>query len=146
MNLRLLFLSLIVCLSGCSTTKEMRKSNRCAKKLERLVAKCPEIARTDTIRDTLTVQVPAVVHDTVVLKADTIEISKDRWHVKIVTIKDSVMVSGGCDTDTLYVPVEVPCDTIQATKYKRIPLAWWQTALMFLGAVLIVVVIFRVLK
>lgn len=131
--MRVLILALLIVLSGCSTTKEMRRNNRAARKLERLVQKFPELSRTDTIRDTVAVIVPSIEIDTVVTPADTIRLSKDRWHVEIINTTDSVFITGGCETDTITQIVEIPCDTIQPTVYKPLPLKWWQKALMFLG-------------
>ena len=123
----------IALLSSCGTNKEMRRANRASKKLDKLVARFPELMQQDTIRDTVLFTVPETRFDTVVLKADTIEVEKDRWRVRVITQRDSVYISGGCDTVTVHVPVEIPVDTIQPIKYKPMPLKWWQIALMCLG-------------
>lgn len=144
----ILGLILILTFSSCRTTKEMRVCNRQAKKVEKAVAKCPSM-RIDSIfvRDTLTVVVPEIKVDTVVLKADTIQIVKDRWRVRIIEIGDSLAIDGGCDTDTLYVPFEVPCPpVVSPTIYKAKPLAWWQIALMCLGGFWIVMMVFRIVS
>lgn len=139
----------ITLLNSCGSTKEMRRANRAERKLERLVQKFPELNRTDTIRDTLLFTVPKIEYDTLILRTDsvritdTIRVSKDRWRTKIVFVGDTVKVSGGCDTVTVKIPYEVPCDTIQPTRFIAKPLKWWQVALMFLGAVFIGVIVFR---
>lgn len=135
----------IIMLSSCSTTKEIRQANRSSKKLDKLVERFPELMQRDTIRDTILFTVPETRFDTVVLKADTIEVNKDRWRVRIITKTDSVYVSGGCDTVTVYVPIQIPVERIQPAVYKRLPLTWWQKALMFFGCVLIVWIAFRII-
>lgn len=133
----LLGLIAILMLSSCGTTKEMRRANRASKKLNNLVERFPELMQRDTIRDTINVFIPEVKLDTVVLKADTINLIKDRWRVRIITKTDSVYVSGGCDTVTVQVPIQIPVDRIHPTVYKPMPLKWWMILLMGLGGLFI---------
>ena len=133
-------------MTGCVTTKEQRRSNRAARKLERLVERFPELSRTDTIHDTLSVVVPSIEVDTVLLRADTISISKDRWHVEIINTTDSVYISGGCDTDTITVYTETPCDTIQPVVYKSLPLKWYNKALIALGLAFLLIFALIIVK
>lgn len=107
---------LVVCslmMFSCALNKETRRLNRASKKLERLVDKYPELLRTDTIFDTLKVSVPEVRIDTVVANSDTIRLVKDNWHVRIIYRGDSTLISGGCDTVFLEIPVKIPYDKIQ---------------------------------
>ena len=136
----------ILLLNSCTTTKEMRRANKAANKLEKLVDRYPELQRTDTIRDTIKVVIPEVKVDTVVLKSDTIEVSKDRWRVRIITKMDSVYIDGGFDADTVYVPIQVPCDTIQATKpvYIDRPLSWWEEILSGAGKLALILILFLI--
>ena len=56
-------------------TKDLRRKNNCNKKLERVVKKCPELLKKDTIRDTLEVKIPEVKIDSfIVIQKDTAEI------------------------------------------------------------------------
>jgi hypothetical protein len=130
--------------NSCAIQKEQRKCNRATKKIEQAIALCPQIAQTDTIRDTVRVRIPAVRIDTVLAKADTIEISKDRWRVRIITKRDSLYITGGCDSIYVEVPIEIPCDTIQPIKVIPAALKWWQIALMVLGAAFIIYIAIKI--
>jgi hypothetical protein len=112
--------------------------------VEKAVDLCPEIAQTDTIRDTLQVYIPEVKIDTVLLKSDTIILNKDHWRVRIINTRDSVYITGGCDSIFVEVPVEVPCDTINPTKEVPREFTWWQIALMVLGGIFIAYITIRI--
>lgn len=45
-------------------TKELRKKNRCNRRLQRVVGKCPQLLNTDTVRDTLRLEIPSIEIDT----------------------------------------------------------------------------------
>jgi hypothetical protein len=117
--------------SACSTPKDVRRMNRAEKKLTRLVNRFPELQTTDTIRDTVQFIVPPVVIDTTITIRDTVTVTKDRWRVRIINDGTNYQIDGGCDTDTVYVPFEVPCETIQPTKtiYVDRPLKWYEELL-----------------
>jgi len=52
--------------------KDLRKKNRCNRKLERVLKKCPELIQTDTIIDTVTIDIPKVQIDSfITIKRDT---------------------------------------------------------------------------
>lgn len=56
-------------------SKELRRKNKCNRKLERVIKKCPELLGTDTIRDTVSIVVPEVRIDSfIVIQKDTAEI------------------------------------------------------------------------
>jgi hypothetical protein len=116
-----------------------RKCSRATKRIEKAVTLCPSLrSKPVIVRDTVTVLIPEVKHDTVVLKADTIEIVKDRWRVRIIDRIDSLYIEGGCDSIYVNVPVEVECPPqIAPTVTLKASLKWWQIALMVLGVVLI---------
>ena len=139
-------LSIIVILSSCSIQKEQRKCNRAANLVEKAVDLCPEIAQTDTIRDTVSTYIPEVKIDTVLLKSDTIILNKDHWRVKIIHVGDSIYVTGGTDSIYVEIPVEVPCDTIQPVKYIEANLKWWQIFLIFSGCILWGIILWMVIK
>ena len=73
----------------------------------RLVKRHPYVHKTDTVvlRDTLSIIVPKVQHDTIMLLdsfivalKDTITIEKDNLTVKITEIHDSIYIEADCDT------------------------------------------------
>lgn len=87
-------------------SKELRRKNKCNKKLERVVRKCPELLKADTIRDTLKVEVPKVEIDSfIVVEKDTAEIDSlvqliknkktreaiKEYIIKYVPFKDTVI-------------------------------------------------------
>lgn len=100
------------------------------------------------------VEVPRVVHDTVVsrlLRSDTVLIRDsvvmrdtliERWHTvyKSRTARDTVVRAR---TDTVTKPVYV---TNTVTKTEKKPLAWWQKWLMWFGGVEIVIMIVTVVR
>ena len=61
-----------------------------------------------------TVIIPGVsIHDTLVFsKIDTVEVVKDNFHVKLVRVRDSIFIQGGCKTDTLIRTVSIPIEKI----------------------------------
>ena len=138
------FLVLILTATSCSTTKEMRRANRATRKLERLTMRFPELLKPDTIRDTIHAIVTDIRLDTVLAKADTITVTKDRLRIRVITDRDTVRVTGECLGDTIYVPVEIPVDRIQPVEYRTIPLKWWQITLMVLGGGFIVGIFYRI--
>jgi len=82
MKLALYILSIFI-LSSCNPfiSKDLRKKNRCNRKLERVVKKCPELINTDTIIQEVFIDVPKVKIDSfIVIEPDTtwlIEIKND---------------------------------------------------------------------
>jgi hypothetical protein len=89
--------------------KEEKAEKRCLCDLQELSEECPQLLDSSAVLDTIPVSVPEIKVDTVVAKADTIRINKDRWRVQIVTKDSLVYVTGGVDSIVKYVPVEVPC-------------------------------------
>ena len=73
------------------------------KRHQKLVEKYPYVHTQDTVvfRDTIRLIVPKVQVDTIVsyrdLK-DTIVIEKDRLKIKMYAVRDSIFVTGSCDT------------------------------------------------
>ena len=96
----LLFVTLI--LSGCSPEWLLKQA----------IKKDPTLLTTTTITVTDTVVTdPIVVRDTVTTsQVDTVEIVKDKFRVKIMRSYDTLIIDGGCDSDTIVrtVRVEVP--------------------------------------
>ena len=78
--------------------------------LSRAIKKNPELLATKmmTVTDTVVTE-PIVVKDTVIVsQVDTIELIKDKFHLKIVRSYDTLMIEGGCDADTIFKTIEVP--------------------------------------
>ena len=109
--------------------------NKAEKKLTRLVNRFPELQRTDTIRDTIAFALPPLYVDTTITIRDTVTVTKDRWRVQIVNDGTNYQITGGIQPDTVYVPTETPCPTIQGTKtvYIDRPLKWHQELLYTAG-------------
>lgn len=76
-----------------------------AKKLQRLLAKHPELVKKDTLLFTDTLVLPAIFTDTLAKldrqKPDTILLFKDRLKIKVITKMDSIYISGHCLPDTI---------------------------------------------
>ena len=84
-----ILLVLIIGLSSCNPLipKELRKKNRCNRKLERVVSKCPDLVKTDTITKTVEVEIPKIQVDSVIIiEPDTMWLSE----IKNDTIREFV--------------------------------------------------------
>ena len=56
-------------------SKDLRKKNKCNKKLERVIKKCPDLLKNDTIIDTVSIVVPEIRIDSfIVIQKDSNEI------------------------------------------------------------------------
>jgi len=116
------------------------------RRFTRLINKHPHLLTTDTITmvDTVTVQVPKVVHDTIInqhfftqITRDTLVLQKERLTVKIFhdTIKKTVYIKGECDTVTVEKIVErkIPVKYFEKTPlWKRI-FNWLMVAVLLYG-------------
>lgn len=88
-NITTILLVLFVGLSSCNPLipKELRKKNRCNRKLERVVNKCPDLVKTDTITKTIEVEIPKIQVDSVIIiEPDTMWLSE----IKNDTIREFV--------------------------------------------------------
>ena len=105
--IRILFVLVILGLFACTPQR----------RFTRLIDKYPHLLTTDTliIHDTVKVEVPKVVHDTLIsqhfftqITRDTLVLQKERLTVKIFhdTIKKTVYIKGECDTITVEKIVE----------------------------------------
>lgn len=112
--------------------------------LQRAVKKDPSILVTKivTVTDTVVTE-PVVVKDTLTLsKVDTVEIIKDKFHLKIVRSYDTLMIDGGCDSDTILRTIEVPIETVVYQERDK----WYhkvQEASLWVLIVLIIALIIR---
>lgn len=134
--LRLTLITLIstLLLQGCSAQWH----------LQRAMKKDPSILVTKivTVTDTVVTE-PVVVKDTLTLsKVDTVEIIKDKFHLKIMRSYDTLIIDGGCDSDTIVRTVEVPIETVVYQERDK----WYhkvQEASLWVLIVLIIALIVR---
>ena len=98
-----LFLATIL-LSSCGANWHLRR----AIKIDPSILQQKTITVTDTV-----VTEPTAVLDTVTIsKVDTIEIVKNNFRVKIMRSYDTLIIDGGCESDTIVRTVEVPIEKI----------------------------------
>ena len=120
---KIIVILLSIFLVGCNPfiSKDLRRKNKCNRKLERVTKKCPELLKKDTLianLDTTIVTNEVRVDTLVSTKHDTIEIIKDKFRVKIVNLIDTLLVEGGCDADTVVITktVKVPYKIVTPVK------------------------------
>ena len=135
MKCRYILPLLILILSGCSAEWHLSKA----------VKKNPSLLkeRITSVTDTVVVE-PIAVRDTVTLsKADTVEIVKDRFRVKIMRSYDTLIIDGGCDADTIVrtISVQVPQLVVGETKFQRIQryTFWGLVSLLLIAIALIII-------
>jgi len=100
---KIISILLVVTLFSCNPfiSKELRRKNKCNRKLERVVNKCPELLNQDTIRDTVVFNIPevridsfiTVERDTSILELipnDTIKEIVRNYIVNHKVIKDTI--------------------------------------------------------
>jgi hypothetical protein len=100
----LVVLTSIALLTNCSAQWHLKKA----------VQKDPSIMKMTvmTVTDTVVTE-PIAVRDTVTIsQVDTVEIIKDKFRVKIMRSYDTLIIDGGCDSDTIVNTIEVPIETI----------------------------------
>lgn len=146
---KIAFILLLVLLASCSPIKRHA----------RLVKKYPFVHKTDTVilTDTLSIIVPEVQKDTVMLLdsfiialKDTIVIEKDKLKVRITQVHDSIYIDAKCDTVYLdkIVEIEVPvkyyehCDELTFKDY----LKYGGISLLILVLILLASKIIRLFK
>ncbi len=134
--IRTLFVLVILGLFACTPQR----------RFTRLIDKYPHLLTTDTltIHDTVKVEVPKVVHDTIInqhfftqITRDTLVLQKERLTIKIFhdTIKKTVYIKGECDTVTVEKIVErkIPVKYYEKTPlWKRI-FNWLMVAVLLYG-------------
>jgi len=138
-------LILVILITSCNPfiSPELRRKNKCNRKFEKVLRRCPELLTTkDTtiVLDT-TIITNSVQIDTVLsIEFDTLEIIKDKFHLKIIRSVDTLIVSGGCDSDTIYVEkiVRVPIQivapiplTISEQILNGLGRLWWLILIAF---------------
>lgn len=116
---KLLYILLATLLIGCNPfiSKDLRNKNKCNRKLAKIVEKCPSLIKEDTltIKFDTTIVTNEVKVDSLVFRTDTISMVKDKFHVKIIHLRDSVLIQGGCLADTIYIDkiIKVPYQQVQ---------------------------------
>ena len=158
---------IVVCsieLFSCNINKDLRKQEKCNKKLEKLVEKCPNLVQLDTIRDTITVIVPKIeIKDSFTVRVDTLELlkytTKDqiKYVVKSIQIdtliNDSlyrlqISLSNGVLYYTIVIHeriIEKPTETITRS-VRPIKLSLWERFLISVGGgIKLIVVVFILL-
>ena len=74
-NLIIIFLAVIFVSCNPFISKDLRRKNKCNRKLERVVKKCPELLQNDTIIDTVSILLPEVRIDSfIIIEKDSFEI------------------------------------------------------------------------
>ena len=117
------------------------------RRFTRLINKHPHLLTTDTliIHDTVKVEIPKVVHDTLIsqhfftqITRDTLVLQKERLTVKIFhdTIKQNVYIRGECDTITVEKIVErkIPIKYYEKTPLWKKIFNWLMIAVVLYGA------------
>lgn len=130
--LTLLFATLL--LSGCSAEWHLSK----AVKKDPTILKEKVITVTDTV-----VTEPIVVRDTVITsQRDTIELIKDRFRVKVIRSYDTLLIDGGCESDTIVrtVTVTVPQLVAGETRFQRVQrLTFWGLITLLLVSIAVII-------
>lgn len=92
------YLIVVIILSSCNPfiSKELRHKNKCNKRLEKLVEKCPELMKHDTLLFPFEVKIPQIIiKDSITVRVDTVEllryVTKDqiRYIVRTISIDTS---------------------------------------------------------
>jgi len=116
------------------------------RRFTRLIDKHPHLLTIDTltIHDTVKVEVPKVVYDTIInqhfftqITRDTLVLQKERLTVKIFhdTIKKTVYIKGECDTVTIEKIVErkIPVKYYEKTPLWKKIFNWLMVAVLLYG-------------
>lgn len=128
-------LFVILILSGCSAEWHLSKA----------VKKNPQLLKPTTmiVTDTVVTE-PIAVRDTVTIsQVDTVEIIKDKFRVKIMRSYDTLIIDGGCDSDTIVrtVTVSVPQLVSGESGFQRVQrYTFWGLVTLLLIAIAILVV------
>jgi len=112
------------------------------KRLSRLIDRHPYLAQKDTVKttDTFSITVPGVKADSSFLlddaRRDTIVIRNEQMTIKTFIHKDTLYVSGECDTvrETIIREIEIPYDKFMYRKPRDV-LAWYHWLAISLGII-----------
>lgn len=112
-------LILVSCSPRAIERRHDRRVDRADNRIERIVARFPELMRVDTISDTIVHHIASVRFDTSFIDTggvDTIMIENDRLVIRYVRTGDTIMLLGECKADTVTIPIRVPVDRIVVQK------------------------------
>lgn len=87
--------------------------------------RCKELCTTDTLIVNVvdTVRIADVKHDTIVnIKFDSVIIKKDKLHIKLIKVADSIVIQGKCLADTIYInkQIKMPVKQYKPTFIERL--------------------------
>ena len=134
MKINILLLVTTLLLTGCSAEWHLRQA----------VRKNSDLVKPQTISvwDTVVTE-PIVVRDTVITsQRDTIELIKDRFRVKVIRSYDTLLIDGGCESDTIVrtVTVTVPQLVAGETRFQRVQrLTFWGLITLLLVSIAVII-------
>ena len=98
--------------------------------------------KTMIVTDTVVTE-PIAVRDTVTIsQVDTVDIVKDKFRVKIMRSYDTLIIDGGCDSDTIVRTIEVPVQTLSYTAHDK----WYHKLYKYSFWVLVLFFLFTIIK
>ena len=119
-------------------------------RLSRMLMRHPELTLSDTLVFRDTVNIPAIVADTVVGLAtlnDTVFLRNDRLEIALQATPETLYVKGKCKADTIYRTHRVAVEKVKVVKPNRLnaliaTVPWLVTGLIAI-ALLFVVLVYR---
>ena len=123
------------CLGSCSPQQ----------RLAHLLKRHPELVKQDTVWHLDTFRIHEVYFDTVLknqITRDTIIIKQDRLTIKYFNSRDSVFISGKCDSIVKLVNVPVNVNTVSLVETTH----WYDAALRWFFAFIILLGIYRLIS
>jgi hypothetical protein len=135
MKCRYILPFVILILSGCSAEWHLSTA----------VKKNPELLKQTTVivADTVVTE-PIVVRDTVITsQTDTIELIKDKFRVRVIRSFDTLLIDGGCESDTIVRTITVSAPQLVAgeTKLQRVQrfTFWGLVSLLLIGIAILII-------
>ena len=105
-NLQILFILLVVSFTACSPQR----------RIERIVARHPELRMADTLLLPDTLVTAAIAADTAIPLArlsDTVAVTRNRLEILLISRRDTIHVRGTCKADTIVRVLRVPVEKIK---------------------------------
>lgn len=133
---------------GCLESKEIRRSNRASRKLEKVTKRFPELLIADTVRAEMDFAKPKTELFVSVSRNTPDSMSWKKGDATLIRVvsKDSTFYTVICDTVIVTNTIKIPVEKIQPVQYFKIPLTWWQKALMFLGVLALLYCVFKLFR
>lgn len=128
LSIILLVVLLIAGFTSCSTQWH----------LKRAIQKDPTILVQDTVivTDTVVTKSTTVLDTITISKIDTVEIVKNNFRVKITRSYDTLIIDGGCESDTIVRTVNVPFEKIVYQERDK----WYHK--LYFGSFLLLILMF----